>query len=181
MTEAENDKDAVERERLTSLGEELRKEREIREISLQEIADDTKISSRFLEAIESGDHSSLPAPVFTRGFIQEYATFLGLDAEEMVDRYLQQVKEEQEREEREEGPARIPLLPTEIWIRLGIGFLIVVAIVAAIFFFFYKNAEPEPALPEQSQEAVASQEEVDLGSDEPSTDPEQDEEIAETE
>ena len=72
---------------LASFGEELRREREIRGISLKEIADATKISKRFLEAIERNDHKTLPAPVFTRGFVREYARYLGLSSEEMVNRY----------------------------------------------------------------------------------------------
>jgi cytoskeletal protein RodZ len=72
---------------LASFGEELRREREIRGISVKEIADATKISKRFLEAIERNDHKTLPAPVFTRGFVREYARYLGLNAEEMVNRY----------------------------------------------------------------------------------------------
>lgn len=72
---------------LTSFGEELRREREIRGISLKEIADSTKISKRFLEAIERNDHLALPAPAFTRGFVREYARYVGLSAEEMVNRY----------------------------------------------------------------------------------------------
>ena len=72
---------------LASFGEELRREREIRGISLKEIADATKISKRFLEAIERNDHKTLPAPVFTRGFVREYARYLGLSADEIVNRY----------------------------------------------------------------------------------------------
>jgi cytoskeletal protein RodZ len=72
---------------LASFGEELRREREIRGISLKEIADSTKISKRFLEAIERNDHRTLPAPVFTRGFVREYARYLGLNIDEMVNRY----------------------------------------------------------------------------------------------
>src|SRR3954453_11251530 len=72
---------------LASFGEELRREREIRGISVKEIADATKISKRFLEAIEKNDHRTLPAPVFTRGFVREYARYLGLSSEEIVNRY----------------------------------------------------------------------------------------------
>ena len=72
---------------LAAFGEELRREREIRGISLKEIADATKISKRFLDAIERNDHKTLPAPVFTRGFVREYARYLGLNAEEIVSRY----------------------------------------------------------------------------------------------
>ena len=72
---------------LASFGEELKREREIRGISLKEIADATKISKRFLEAIERNDHKTLPAPVFTRGFIREYSRYLGLNCDEIVNRY----------------------------------------------------------------------------------------------
>lgn len=78
---------APSRSELASFGEELRREREIRGISLKEIADATKISKRFLEAIERNDHKTLPAPVFTRGFVREYARYLGLNHEDMVNRY----------------------------------------------------------------------------------------------
>lgn len=72
---------------LALFGEELRREREIRGISLKEISDATKISKRFLDAIERNDHKTLPAPVFTRGFVREYARYLGLNSEDMVNRY----------------------------------------------------------------------------------------------
>jgi transcriptional regulator with XRE-family HTH domain len=72
---------------LASFGEDLRREREIRGISLKEIADATKISKRFLEALERNDHKTLPAPVFTRGFVREYARYVGLNVEDMVNRY----------------------------------------------------------------------------------------------
>ncbi|HEX8154310.1 MAG TPA: RodZ domain-containing protein [Thermoanaerobaculia bacterium] len=75
------------RSELASFGDELRREREIRGISLKEIADATKISKRFLEAIERNDHKNLPAPVFTRGFVREYARYLGLNHEDIVNRY----------------------------------------------------------------------------------------------
>jgi len=81
------DQDPQAHSELATFGEELKREREIRGISLKEIADDTKISKRFLEAIERNDHKTLPAPVFTRGFVRQYARYLGLNAEEMVNRY----------------------------------------------------------------------------------------------
>lgn len=71
-----------------SFGEELRRERLIREISLEEISSATKISVRLLKALEAGDTSRLPAPAFTRGFIRAYARHLGIDPEEKVNAYL---------------------------------------------------------------------------------------------
>jgi cytoskeleton protein RodZ len=71
-----------------SFGEELRRERLIREIPLEEISSATKISVRLLTALEAGDASRLPAPAFTRGFIRAYARHLGIDPEEKVNAYL---------------------------------------------------------------------------------------------
>lgn len=71
-----------------SFGEELRRERVVREISLEEIAQATKISIRLLTALENSDLPKLPAPTFTRGFIRAYARHLGIDPEEKVNAYL---------------------------------------------------------------------------------------------
>lgn len=94
---------------LATFGEELRREREIRGISLKEISDATKISRRFLESIEKNDHKSLPAPVFTRGFVREYARYVGLDAEEMVNRYNTACAQD----DRIEKPPQIQRYPDE--------------------------------------------------------------------
>src|SRR5258705_10677604 len=87
MQKSMPDQDPQAHSELATFGEELQREREIRGISLKEIADATKISKRFLEAIERNDHRTLPAPVFTRGFVREYARYVGLNADEMVNRY----------------------------------------------------------------------------------------------
>ncbi|MDH3746125.1 MAG: helix-turn-helix domain-containing protein [Acidobacteriota bacterium] len=66
----------------------LRRQREIREIPLREIADVTKISLRYLEALEQDRFDVLPAPVFARGFLREYSKYVGLDPDEVVNSYL---------------------------------------------------------------------------------------------
>jgi cytoskeleton protein RodZ len=76
-----------------SFGEELRRERLIREISLEEISQATKISVRLLIALEESDLKRLPAPTFTRGFIRAYARHLGIDPEEKVNAYLADLAE----------------------------------------------------------------------------------------
>jgi len=77
-----------------SFGEELRRERIIRDISLEEISQSTKISVRLLRALEESDVSKLPAPTFTRGFIRAYARHLGIDPEEKVNAYLADLADE---------------------------------------------------------------------------------------
>lgn len=76
---------------MASFGEELRRERELRDISLKEIAEATKISIKFLEALEQNHFDLLPGGIFNRGFIRAYARFIGVDGEEMVNAYLHEV------------------------------------------------------------------------------------------
>jgi len=72
---------------VASFGENLRRERELRGISLEEIAATTKIKVGFLEAIENGDLARLPGGIFARGFMRTYASYLGLDADQFIAEY----------------------------------------------------------------------------------------------
>ncbi|HEY3202378.1 MAG TPA: RodZ domain-containing protein [Thermoanaerobaculia bacterium] len=83
---------------ILTFGEELRRERLIREVSLEEISGATKISIRLLSALEASDLAKLPAPVFTRGFIRAYSRHLGLDPDEMVNAYLADLAPEKVRD-----------------------------------------------------------------------------------
>ena len=60
-------------------GESLRKERELRGVTLEDISAQTKVNIRFLEAIEHDDLSVLPAKAFAKGFLRSYARAVGLD------------------------------------------------------------------------------------------------------
>jgi transcriptional regulator with XRE-family HTH domain len=71
------------------LGEFLRRERELRHISLDDVAERTKISRRYLEAIEEGRYDRLPGETFVRGFIRSYAQAVGLDPEDTLLMYSQ--------------------------------------------------------------------------------------------
>lgn len=81
-----------------TFGEELRRERIIRDVSLEEISAATKISVRLLNALENSDVSRLPAPVYSRGFIRAYSRHLGLDPNEMINAYLADVAPEKKRD-----------------------------------------------------------------------------------
>jgi cytoskeleton protein RodZ len=69
---------------MPAFGENLRREREMRGVSLEEISSATKISLRFLDAIEREDFTKLPGGIFSRSFIRSYARYLGLDEERVV-------------------------------------------------------------------------------------------------
>lgn len=66
----------------------------MRRVSLDEIAESTKIARRHLESLEKEDFDSLPGGVFNKGFVRAYARFIGIDEEQAVADYAELVKEE---------------------------------------------------------------------------------------
>lgn len=81
---------------MASLGEQLRKARESKNISLEEASNDVKISKRYLEALEEGNYSILPAQAYVKGFLQNYARYLGLDPKSALIQYSKLVLPEDE-------------------------------------------------------------------------------------
>lgn len=70
-----------------TFGERLKRERELREVSVEELTKATRISQRFLEALENEDWSKLPGGLFARAFVRTIARYLGLDEESLLAEY----------------------------------------------------------------------------------------------
>ena len=66
----------------------LRRLRESAEASLDDLSEITKISKRYLHALEENDFNTLPAGVYVRGFVSEYARALGLDSGKVAHSYM---------------------------------------------------------------------------------------------
>jgi len=69
-------------------GEVLKRIRETRGVSLRQIANVSKVGVRYFEYIEQDRFGYLPAPVYLRGFLQEYARMVGLDPRRITESYL---------------------------------------------------------------------------------------------
>lgn len=70
-----------------NFGECLKRERDLREVSLDELSKSTRISVRFLEALENEDWERLPGGIFGHGFVRAIARYLGLDEEALLSEY----------------------------------------------------------------------------------------------
>jgi cytoskeletal protein RodZ len=81
-----------------NFGSYLKHERELRGVPLEEIAEVTKVHIRFLEALENNDFDQLPGEVFIKGYIRSYAKVIGLDSEEMVTAYDENVGKDRKQE-----------------------------------------------------------------------------------
>lgn len=127
-----------------TVGQYLRKEREKRNVSLEAVAKVTRITRENLEALERDDFQVISAPVFVRGFLRNYANYLGLDPKEVIARYdsqtdllpLPQDKEPPPPSPREEKPVFKILL-----------FLSILLVGVAFSFYYYQKPSGPPSAP----------------------------------
>ncbi|MCC7535592.1 MAG: helix-turn-helix domain-containing protein [Deltaproteobacteria bacterium] len=109
---------------MQSIGQFLRHEREVRQVSIEELSQTTRIPVRMLERIERDRFEELPGEVFVRGFLKSYARALGLPDEAILDRYAL-----------ERGPSDVrttPILPViapERGRRFGIAIALVILLI----------------------------------------------------
>ncbi|MGH9396733.1 MAG: helix-turn-helix domain-containing protein [Terriglobia bacterium] len=149
---------------MAGFGENLRREREMRGISLQEISDTTRVSVRFLQSLEEEDFAKLPGGIFIRSFIRAYANYLGLDEERVMAEYQLVAPAKGEEDFSRLGvtgastnhKSRAPILP---WVVA----IILLAAGYAIFRYSHRSSEapvgygnPPPASQAASMSARAS-------------------------
>lgn len=72
---------------MSDVGEMLRDARHKRGVGLDEVAAATRIKEPFLAALEDGDYSLLPGPAYITGFLRNYASYLGLHPDDVVQQY----------------------------------------------------------------------------------------------
>ena len=69
---------------MKSFGDTLKKAREERGISIDQVIHETNISRNYIEALESEDFTQFPAEAYLVGFLRNYSDFLGLDSDKLV-------------------------------------------------------------------------------------------------
>lgn len=144
---------------MASLGQELRRERELRGISLNEISDSTKISIRYLRALENDKLEILPGKFFTKGIIRAYAKYLGLEEESVLNKYyednlLQEQLLEKERKRKERDSTEAPRKIIRMF-PFGVALIIVALVVLSVLILTPKKSAPleETFIPNSSLQA----------------------------
>ena len=111
-----------------SFGELLKREREMREVSLNEVTVATRIPPKFLEALENQDWEKLPGGFFNRGFVRAIARYLGLDEEHLLAEY-----DLARGEEKAESPAPENRIPSPSkWLVAVAVLVILLGVVGAV-------------------------------------------------
>ena len=72
---------------MSQLGERLREARESQGISISQASVETRILQRYIVALEDGEFQHLPGDVYARGFLRNYAEYLNIPADELIDMY----------------------------------------------------------------------------------------------
>jgi cytoskeletal protein RodZ len=121
----------------SSVGRQLKARRQAVKLSLAQVEIDTKIRGKFLTALESGDYSSLPNDVYSRGFVQHYANHLGLDGVAIAAAYAEErggVAAGDTKRPRLEKPKRF-VLTGPMFAALG-GLILILAVFGYLFWQF---------------------------------------------
>jgi len=114
------------------IGTTLSEARKQKKLSLKKIAQETKISIRYLQALETEVYDVFPAEVYLKGFLRAYAQYLGQDSDEMVRAYNRQRNQPAEQiivAQDDTAPLTLPKINTRILVWS------ITAIIAAILLF----------------------------------------------
>ncbi|NLO22322.1 MAG: helix-turn-helix domain-containing protein [Syntrophomonadaceae bacterium] len=122
-------------------GETLRNTRINKQITLEQIEEDTKIRRMYLEAIEDENFAVLPPRVYAIGFVKKYVRYLGLDESQLIEEFKQMAYggQNQEEESALPSPGRHKSIPVKN-ILAGILFFIIVVWVGNYLVGFISEA-----------------------------------------
>lgn len=126
---------------MESLGKYLKQERELRNLSLKEVAKSTKIREHFPRAIEEDRYDLLPSTVYVKGYLTLYAKHLGLDPKDVILQYQNYLKSLIVSKPPE---LQQQIMPQKKRVRPWLFFIIIFAITLFIAFFVYKPSEWSP-------------------------------------
>lgn len=119
-----------------SVGQLLKRRRQRLKLSLTDVELATKIRGKYLVALESGDLGALPNDIYSRGFVQHYASYLGLDGQELAERYVNErggLAQAPTSAPKLERPARLVATP-----RLLVAAGLAVAVLAVVSYLGYQ-------------------------------------------
>jgi len=141
-------------------GEHLKREREMRGVSLDEICSATRIGTRFLVALESEEWEILPGGVFNRGFVRAVSRYLGLDEEGMIAEYVMAINEGDTTPSwAKQEP---PLTPKSWWPWMAAAMILILAAAGWLGWHFYSTrraqklaVQPAATAPAETPSATA--------------------------
>ena len=152
-----------------SFGRYLQAIRLEKKISLEEVAEQTRVGLGDLLLVEQEDHDQLPAEVYVKGFLRSYAAAIGADGDEAVRRYESRLDVVQKIAESE---ASVGKHETRLWWKLiiSVGLLLcLIAVSLAVISFFHHPPDTEESAqstqPAVKEKAIATEAQGEVGLD----------------
>ncbi len=138
-----------------TVGAQLRTARDAQGVELDAASRSLRIEAAMIAALEADDFAALSAPVFTKGYLKRYAVYLGLDADALLERYREQVGDEQQPVVSGSSPIK---LRDERQIALWIVAAALLVIVALAAFLWISRGDDRPAEPPMQLEPLSDPE-----------------------
>jgi transcriptional regulator with XRE-family HTH domain len=141
---------------MASLGQELKRERELRGVSLREIADSTRINLRLLQALEEDKLDVIPGAFFVRAILRSYAKSIGIDEDQVLNKYQERYTFEEQLQYREspERPKTRPRPLSQFFgrksIRLAALAAVIIGLGLVLIYVLLLAPEKKPSVPAKS-------------------------------
>ena len=146
---------------MASLGQELKRERELRGVSLQEIAESTRINLRLLQALEEDKLDAIPGRFFVRAILRSYAKTIGIDEHQVLNKY-QEVYTFEEQLQYRESPERPKTRPRPLsrffgrkTIRLAALAAVLIGLGLVLIYILVLAPGKKPSIPAKSAPRAA--------------------------
>jgi len=132
---------------LGDLGNNFKQRRESLGLTLREVEESTKIRKKYLQALENENFDVIPGRTYTKGFLKNYALFLGLDAKEIIEKFEAEFVYPQDEDINTPLPHGTGRQGRKTF--LGVALILVLAITLAAVGITYIGSHPEEIIPEQ--------------------------------
>ncbi|MQY57376.1 DUF4115 domain-containing protein [bacterium] len=138
---------------MATLGQDLKRERELRGVSLEEIANSTKISLRLLEALEQDRLEELPGEFFIKAILRAYANSIGLEENTVLNKYyMDSLLKGESLDEKTQGKKIKQPIPRKLKKKIGFSVLATVSLIILIFVYLISWGKKTP-LPQEELKA----------------------------
>lgn len=149
-----------------TLGQKFKKARKRLKIEIVEAEIATKIRSKYIEALEADDFTSLPADAYTKGFVMRYAKFLNMDEERSLEEYLRH-KSEYRHNDEILSPARSfkevkYIVTPKLFAPIGIGVVIIALFSYLAIQIYGFAAAPELSILTPSNNSILDKENIEI-------------------
>jgi cytoskeletal protein RodZ len=126
---------SYETQRAPNVGEILQTARERKGVDLSRAERETKIRARHLVALEHGDLADLPAQVYAKGFLRNYSTYLGLDADEVLARWRKEIDQPRSAETPKVKPPPQPITAPSRGFKLTSSLVVALVLATVVLAF----------------------------------------------